>query len=189
VATDGSLSSVDPASGEPWTTWPTWPSFLPVVRELLAYAMGGQQAQWQQLVGSPLSGSIGAGSSPAGRDSDLHMVRPGGRIAPISLRSTAVGWEWNFTDTGSSGVYTLRGLPHGATQAFAVNVDTAESDLVRVDPQQLPKVVEVRRTWQGGETGLGATPESAWNQPILWGALALLFAESFMAWQFARGAV
>ena len=42
IATDGSLSSVDAASGEPWTTWPTWPSFLPLVRELLAYAMSGQ---------------------------------------------------------------------------------------------------------------------------------------------------
>ena len=138
VATDGSLSSVDPASGEAWTTWPTWPSFLPLVRELLAYASGGQQTQWQQLVGAPLSGSIGESASPPAGSDELQMVRPDGRAASVSLRSTPAGPEWSYTDTDVSGIYTLRGLPQGRTQQFAVNVDTAEGDLAKIDPQQLP---------------------------------------------------
>ena len=79
VATDGSLSSVDPTSGEAWTTWPTWPSFLPLVRELLAYASGGQQTRWQQLVGTPLGGSIGESASRSAGSGELQMVRPDGR--------------------------------------------------------------------------------------------------------------
>jgi hypothetical protein len=186
VATDGSLSSVDPTSREAWTTWPTWPSFLPLVRELLAYASGGQQLRWQQLVGTPLGGQ----SQSAG-NAELQMVRPDGRTASIAVRSTPTGSEWSYTDTDVSGIYTLRGLPQGRTQQFAVNVDTAEGDLAKIDPRQLPPAINVRSTWQG-ETHGGpgeATTQSNWNTSILWGVLALLFAESYMAWQFGRGAL
>jgi hypothetical protein len=191
VATDGSLSSVDPTSGEAWTTWPTWPSFLPLIRELLAYASGGQQARWQQLVGVPLNGTIGETPSSPVRRSELQIVRPDGRVAPVSIQSTPAGSEWSYTDTDVSGIYTLRGLPQGRTQQFAVNVDTAEGDLAKIDPQQLPHEVKLRSTWLGEASGsvADATTQSEWNTSILWGALALLFVESFMAWQFGRGAL
>jgi hypothetical protein len=191
VATDGSLSSVDPTSGEAWTTWPTWPSFLPLVRELLTYASGGQQTRWQQLVGAPLSGLISDPTVPSALSGELQMVRPDGRTASVAIQSTPTGSEWNYTDTDVSGVYTLRDLPQGRTQQFAVNVDTAEGDLAKVDPQQLPPAIKVRSTWQG-EANSGtaeATTQSTWNTNILWSVFALLFAESFMAWQFGRGAL
>jgi hypothetical protein len=193
VSTDGSLSSVDPASGEAWTTWPTWPSFLPLVRELLNYASGGQQTRWQQLVGTPLGGSTGdtASASASAASSELRMVRPDGRAASVSMRSTPTGSEWSYPDTDVSGIYTLRGLPQGRSQQFAVNVDTAEGDLAKIDPQQLPPDMKVRSTWQGEASGgsIEATAQSTWNTNILWGVLALLFAESFMAWQFGRGSL
>jgi hypothetical protein len=191
VATDGSLSSVDPTSGEAWTTWPTWPSFLPLVRELLAYATGGQQTRWQQLVGVPLSGTIGESTSSQVGSGELKIIRPDGRVAPVSIQSTPAGLEWSYTDTAISGIYTLRGLPQGRTQQFAVNVDTPEGDLVKIDAQKLPRELKVRSTWQYEETGsvVDAATQSEWNTSILWGALALLFVESFMAWQFGRGAL
>ncbi len=191
VATDGSLSSVDPTSGEPWTTWPTWPSFLPLVRELLAYASGGQQTQWQQLVGTPLSGSIGEPVSHPVGSRELQMMRPDGRAASVSMRSTPAGSEWSYADTDVSGIYTLRGLPQGRKYQFAINVETAEGDLAKIDPQQLPPEIKVRNNWQGEASGglVEASAQAAWNTSILWGVLALLFAESFMAWQFGRGAI
>jgi hypothetical protein len=191
VATDGSLSSVDPTNGEVWTTWPTWPSFLPLVRELLAYASGGQQLHWQQLVGTPMSGSIGEPAPGLEGNNDLVMLRPDGRMAAVSIRSTPAGSEWNFTNTDVSGIYILRGLPQDRTQQFAVNVDTAESDLAKIDPQHLPPKIKVRSDWQVDASGgpVEATTQSEWNSEILWGVLALLFAESFMAWQFGRGAL
>ena len=39
VATEGSLSSIDPATKNPWTTMPAWPSFVPLVQEILALAV------------------------------------------------------------------------------------------------------------------------------------------------------
>jgi Aerotolerance regulator N-terminal/von Willebrand factor type A domain/CARDB len=191
IATDGSLSSIDPTSGEPWTTWPTWPSFLPLVRELLAYATGGQQTKWQQLVGQPLSGAIGKPPSQSTGSGELKITRPDGRAASISTRSSPVGSEWTYTETDISGIYTLHGLPEGRTQQFAVNVDTAEGDLAKINPQQLPPEIKVQSTWQEDASGgsVASTHQSAWNINILWSALALLFAESFMAWQFGRGAI
>jgi hypothetical protein len=49
--------------------------------------------------------------------------------------------------------------------------------------------MKVRSKWQGEASGgsIDATVSSTWNTYILWGVLALLFAESFMAWQFGRG--
>jgi hypothetical protein len=189
VATDGSLSSVDPKSGEPWTTWPTWPSYLPIVRELLTYASGGEHAQWQQTVGRPLSGLISGSALP--RIGKLEIARPDGRVAPVTLTSTPAGTEWTYADTDVSGVYTLGGLPHGRTQQFAVNVETAEGDLTKIDPQQLPPDLKVRTAWQGETSGraVDAVTQSAWNEPILWCVAALLFVELFMAWQFGRGAL
>jgi hypothetical protein len=189
VGTDGSLSSVDPASGEPWTTWPTWPSYLPIVHELLAFASGGQQTLWQRLVGAPLTGSLSNETAASIGSGGLHIARPDGRTEPVSLQSTPAGKEWRYTNTDISGIYTLRGLPKGQTQRFAVNVDTAEGDLAKINPQQLPPAIKVRSTWQG-ETGVATTQTTAQaglTTSLLWGALALLFAESFMAWQFGRG--
>jgi hypothetical protein len=191
VATDGSLSSVDPASGEPWTTWPTWPSYLPVIHELLAFACGGQQTLWQRLVGAPLTGSLSNEAAASIGSGGLRIARPDRRTEAVSLQSTPTGSEWSYTNADVSGIYTLRGLPKGQTRQFAVNVDTAEGDLAKIDPQQLPPSIKVRSTWQG-ETGSAktqATTQAGLNTSFLWGALALLFAESFMAWQFGRGAL
>src|SRR4029453_6219658 len=106
VAPDGSLSSVDPTSDEPWPPWPTWPSYLPIVRELLSYATGGQHDRWQQLVGSPLSGKIAEAESPCPNTGKLQMVRPDGRTTVITTEVTANGREWHYADTGINGVYT-----------------------------------------------------------------------------------
>lgn len=191
VATDGSLSSVDPTNGEAWTTWPTWPSFLPLVRELLVYASGGQQNQWQQPVGTPLGGTIGAVVTHSAEGGTLQMTLPDGRTAPASVQSKSTGLEWSFADTAVSGIYTLRGLPQNETRQFAVNVDTAESDLSRVDPAQLPPEIKVRSSLRG-ESNSASVQSSAQSDlftPILWGVLVLLFVESFMAWRFGRGAI
>ena len=189
VATDGSLTSVDPKTGEPWTTWPTWPSFLPIVRELLAYASGGRQEQMQQLVGAPLIGTLPA-STANGNGLKLQIVRPDGRADSLSIHSAPEGWKWSYDKTELNGIYTLRGLPAHAAQHFAVNVDTSEGDLAKADADSLPSDVLVRDTWQKADrtTAAGLSPRSAWNLPLLWAAFLLLFLESFLAWQFGRGA-
>jgi hypothetical protein len=192
VATAGSLSSVDPTTGEPWTSWPTWPSFLPIVREILAYAAGGPEQDWQQLVGSALGGALSEASSPSteSRWANLEMVRPDGQAAPVAVQRSAGGAQWSYPDTDLSGIYMVRGLPPGELQHFAVNVDTIESDLTKINADDLPSGIAVRDTLQGtSDRGIeGLQSHSAWSGSLLWAAFCLLFLESFLAWQFGRGA-
>jgi len=193
VATGASLSSVDPASGEPWTSWPTWPSFLPVVRELLAYATSGKQQQWQQSVGTPLAGRGDPApdnpSTGGGRRSILQIERPDKRTATVAAHSTPSGDEWTYNGTSLGGIYTLHGLSGEKTRYFAVNVDSRESDLGRIDPRQLPAELRsndaVNDDLQPGETA--GIARAGWNESLLWAALALVLIESFLAWQFGRG--
>jgi hypothetical protein len=118
-------------------------------------------------------------------------VRPDGRTVPVASESTSTGVEWTYVDTNVSGVYSLRGLPKDEPEQFAVNIDTSEGDLAKVDPVKLPKGLEVRSTWQSEASGAGvaSVSQSSLNAPLLWTVLALLFVESFMAWQFGRGAI
>lgn len=119
------------------------------------------------------------------------MARPDGHTESVSLQSTPTSAEWSYTNTDVSGIYTLHGLPKGQTQQFAVNVDAAEGDLAKVDLQQFPQSIKVRSSWQG-ETDAAKTQaamQSELNTTLLWCVLALLFAESFLAWQFGRGAI
>jgi len=193
VATDGSLSSVDATTGEPWTNWPTWPSFLPLVRELLAFATAGQQQEWQQPVGTPLaSRGVPAPESAALTHlppTNLKIERPDKKSAPVNIQSTPSGAEWSYNDTNLSGLYTLRGLPSNESRHFAVNVDTKESNLSQADPEKLPPELQTLEGMHDA-TNIGNSPgvsRAAWNESMLWAALALLFVESFLAWQFGRG--
>jgi hypothetical protein len=184
VATDGSLTSVDVNTGQPWTSWPTWPSFLPIVREILAYAAIGSNAR-QYRVGDSLAGSI---SGPVG-STNLQIIRPDGRTDYVNLRNTPIGPQWTYEETDVSGFYTLRGAESPAT--FAVNVDTKESDLTKADSDSLPPDVKVHETLQSSDDGAVIThlSRAGWNRSLLWSALAILFAESLLAWQFGRATV
>lgn len=119
----------------------------------------------------------------------MTMMRPDGRTASISVQSGNSGSEWTYVNTDMTGIYSLRGLPQGRELQFAVNVDAAESDLARIDRQELPPELVVRDALPALATGGSSNlpTDSAWNQRLLWAALALVFTESFLAWQFGRG--
>jgi hypothetical protein len=195
VATDGSLSSVDPVTGEPWTSWPTWPSFLPIVREMLAYAAAGPDADREQPVGTSLRGVRSDASAYFFSASDgnrlrLQMERPDGRVDPVSVHTSRGAVHWNYDDTRWSGIYSLRGS-QGGPQKFAVNVNNTESDLTRIEAQDLPTNVAVRDAGSGTKAADAVVgrleTHATWSESFLWMAFLLLFLESFVAWQFGRG--
>ena len=84
------------------------------------------------------------------------------------------------------------GPPPGREETFAVNVDTAESDLAQIDPEELqdevwPGVPFVHQTsWQDlGATGPGS-PIRGGNRlhvGLLYAVLGLLFVETFLGWK------
>jgi hypothetical protein len=186
VATDASTTSAERATDEPWTTWPTWPSFLPLVRELLSDAMSADRAAGQLLVGNTLGGDI---ASAADVES-LQIARPDGETVRPPTRMTSTGIEWSYGETNLSGIYTANGSATGEPQRFAVNVDTAESDLTKLDSKLLPPQITTRTALPSGdESGsIDAPAKAAWDQSFLWGVLALMLAESYLARHFGRGA-
>jgi Aerotolerance regulator N-terminal/von Willebrand factor type A domain len=185
VATAGSLASVDRVSGEPWTTWPAWPSFLPVVREILAFAVGGRYEEFQGFVGQPLVATSPTEVSAG----DLELTRPDGR--KVSPRASTASPEQppRYEDTDIAGIYSVRRAGKDMAR-FAVNVDTRESDLARIDPQQIPPEIAIRTDLHSadGPAGSGVLLEAMWNRSLLWAAASLALVELCLAWLFGRGA-
>ena len=161
------------ASGEPWTTWPTWPSFLPIVRELLAYASGGQHdsvAATCRYAARRSRLAVNRGSSD-GKVAELQIVRPDGRKAPVIVAVDAdrLGMELRRYRRQRH-LYAARPAARrlAGAQQFAVNVDTAEGDLAKIDPRQLPPRSKsaARGKERRNGTSIEAMSQSAWSQSI-----------------------
>ena len=180
VATSGDIS---------WTPMPVWPSYVPIVQELLAFAVAGELAERNVLVGQALGGLLphsGAGAS-------LEVQLPDGRIEPLGLRAAEGTAAWTYAQTTTSGLYTVRsGPPADQSQTYAVNVDTVESDLARLTPEELREEVwtgvpfEYQTSWQGPiePSAVVTTERSGLAKTLLYAVLALLFTETFLARRF-----
>jgi hypothetical protein len=186
VATAGSLASVDPATKTPWTTMPAWPSFVPVVREILARAVGSRIAQFNGRVGEVVGGSLPITAVEA----PIALTAPDGEKHAVRAESDGDQARWAFPADELSGVYAAEiGPPASRAERFAVNVDTAESDLTKADPSELPARFVVQTEWQN----LDARPEAQISRHsglhlwLLYGALFLCLAEVYLAWRFGRG--
>jgi hypothetical protein len=92
------------------------------------------------------------------------------------------------------GFYDIRqaGGSRTGNQAVAVNLDMEESDLSRVDPQELAGAV-APRSGEGYRAGIGAppTPEEQERRQTLWwyllvGALLLLGSETVISNRLSR---
>ncbi|MEX0936732.1 MAG: BatA domain-containing protein [Pirellulales bacterium] len=186
VSTAASLASVDPESSEPWTAMPAWPSFLPVVRETLNWAGGWRAEQFNLLVGQ----SFGVAGSEPSTQSSVTVAAPGGQRHELRLGHGGNS-SWRFDKTDRSGIYEIHSASSAeSTRHFAVNVDTIESNLARIDPGKLPNNVTVLMEWHGREEASVAKlrQRSGLSSSLLYGAVALLLAESLVAWRLRRGA-
>lgn len=172
-----------------WTAMPMWPSYVPVVQELLAYAIAGRAAQRGALVGQPLGATVSA--STVGASGTIET--PDGRTEPLRLRAEGDATGWSFDDTMTGGIYTARfGQSTGQGELYAVNVDTVESDLEKLSEEQLRAEVlpgvplDYQTTWQAAAdvspSHLGRRAVLA--RALLYGVLVLLFVETFLAWRF-----
>ena len=183
IATDGSLSSVDPATKTPWTTMPAWPSFVPLVQETLSLVVSGQARPQNVLVGQPLSGTLPNAAAPL----PVAITEPDGHTDDLDVSVDAGGGRWSLADTRQSGIYLVRvGQQVPSEELFAVNVDTAEGDLARIDPADLPSQFTAAA---GAATDVEATASarhSHLNKDCLYLALGLLLTETLLAWRFGH---
>lgn len=176
-----------------WTAMPVWPSFVPLVHELLAVAIMGRAEERNVTVGQSLGGIL-ASLGP----STIQVKVPGKEAAQIKPEFTHKAARWVFDDTVVSGVYEAQiGAPVNQRQIFAVNVDSAESDLSKLDANELTsgiwEGVTVGRSPQhasdGGSVSLGSDQEGYWHRPLLASALVLLLLEVFLTYFFSRRSV
>ncbi len=176
-----------------WSAMPLWPSFPPIVHELLSLAVGGQSAEHNLMVGQPL-GDVFEGSGARG---EVQISTPAKERAAARITSDGAETSWTFADTGLSGIYEAR-LPSigKADEFFAVNVDTSESDLTRLDVDELRQRVWsgipfVHRTdWQdlSNEPSESVVRRQWLHVYLLSAAFALLVLETVLASYFGRRA-
>jgi hypothetical protein len=172
---------------------PVWPSYLPIVRELLVLAVRGQLDQRNLRVAESLSGSLRV--VEAGVAGQVRI--PSGEQLPLRLAARGNASRWSFADTLESGFYVAEfGDPLRRSEAYAVNVDTAESDLARLDLDELKNEV-----WPGvpfepfdgrdsaDETLAPVVRREGLHHFLLSAVLALLFVESTLACWFGRRSV
>ena len=175
-----------------WTTMPMWPSFVPIVQELLSAAVGGRLDERNVEVGEALGNSVRTVAS----DVRLDVRPPQGEARQVRLGVDGDYSAWSFSETDLSGLYVAQfGAPISRNDTFAVNVDTAESDLTKLELAELrgeevwPGIDFAYETnWQNlDEAPSGEISRRAGlHRWLLYGVLGLLLTETLLAWQFGR---
>jgi hypothetical protein len=183
-----------------WSCLPLWPSYVPLVHEMLDFAIRGQMESRNVVVGEPLAGTL----PPAMGEASLEVRDPRSRSEPVRPRRESDLNVWSYADTMISGVYSVGrvgnpsyvedGPPVSRTDAFAVNVDPAESDLAALTVEQLrdevwPGIPFVHQTtWQHLDRPVfGRTSRSSpWAKDLLCGVFVLLLFETFLARRFGH---
>jgi hypothetical protein len=171
-----------------WTAMPLWPSFLPLVQEILGFCLSEDTKQYNLDVDDPFIAALSSASA------DVHVTiqKPDGRTQDAQGHAQDSASLLQFADTNQSGIYTVRfGSPINRNRLFAVNVDTAESDLTRLSPDELqteiwPGATFLRQAaWQNaGSLPVGASLARVGLQvDLLYVVLSLLFLETFLAWR------
>jgi hypothetical protein len=134
----------------------------------------------------------------AGRVAGIDVRMPSGEIKRAAVAGEAGDRAWSFGDTQQSGIY--RSEPVGgatqpaAAQAFAVNLNTVESDLEQVAPEELaqdvwPGVRYFHRTnWRDTDADVSddIVVRSHLHLWLLVAAVGLLVTESFLNWFSGR---
>ena len=176
LTTDGSLSSIDPATKTHWNRLAPNPSFPPLINEIVRWLLGAREDGRQVAVGQLLAGVF----SGAGAQS-LAIQTPHGRQ---SVRTEFDRGEvrWSFADTTQAGIYRLDvGAESDRSQRFAVNVDTSEGDLRKIDPLELPPQFSTRLHASTASDAAALTRSTGFERPMLYGALGLLLLEMILA--------
>jgi hypothetical protein len=167
----------------PWTAISSWPSFPPLVHEMTSLAITGRGEGRTVLVGDDLTGV--AATSPVGAEASL--TRPDGSNQKLSLAADGVDARWTVADAVACGVYAVQ-IPGTATQQLAVNLNTRESDLARLDPELLPSQFSREQVEPGQPPPtLAASQGRSFFRLLLSAMLVLVLVEPCLAWHFGRG--
>ncbi|GBD33248.1 hypothetical protein HRbin33_02229 [bacterium HR33] len=168
-----------------WTDFPVHPVFLPFLHQAVRYL-----ARYRPPRVSYRVGSVADLRQYFAEDEGIEEVVVEGPSGNREVRNLAEG-EYGV-QLEEAGVYQVRRVnsQQSPIALIAVNVDPEESDLSRIDPDEIVRAVTVAATGASGELGpqslTDLAPEARERRQRLWwylllGALVLLAAESVMA--------
>jgi hypothetical protein len=176
-----------------WSAMPLWPSFPPLVHEMLSLAVRGRAAERNVTVGQTLGDSYRGGVT----QTPISIRTPPGDTSTVRATPDGEYSQWSMGDTPLSGVYAVSlPVPISRQELFAVNVDTSESDLARLEPGELGQriwsgIPFVERTeWQdlNDTPGEAIVRRQAFHLYLLLAALVVLISETILAAYFGRRA-
>jgi len=176
-----------------WGIWPLWPSFVPLIHEIVQFAVSGRDGERQRLVGEALSAPFPA--MPL--DIDVLVAAPDGQTRPARVSADEGLSRFAFEDTSQSGMYEVRfSHPLSRTELYAVNVDPRESNLTKLMPEEISQELlpgvdhEYTTSWDGQAAAPIEAPvaeRGGLTRWLLYAVLYLLFAEQMLAWDFRKG--
>ncbi|NQT37733.1 MAG: VWA domain-containing protein [Planctomycetes bacterium] len=186
------------SAGLSWSDLSLGAAYLPLVQEILSFAVGGRQKQRNLLVGQPLDDATAAAGTTKfvlRRPDNAGPADGDGREIDLAVQLDGKYATWSYADTTTSGVYTAELDP---PVRFSVNVDagqyndSSESDLKAFDIEALKRRIwsdvplesHVEREGSADAPIAQVRRSGTWHGPLLFGVLALLFVEIFLAWRF-----
>jgi hypothetical protein len=186
LATDVSTASlvVTDQQRRPWSLIASWLNSQPFLESLWQAAVGGKLDERNVLVGETVSAPFAATAG----DAQIVISPPKGPTDGSRVTAHADASGWSFTETEFSGIYTAQVADASETASkFAVNVNTDESDLQRVRPEDLPPKMLLSGSGDGTVVPLAkaaglVSSGFTLHQWLLCAVLALLFFETFLAW-------
>ncbi len=111
-----------------WSTMPVSPAFLPLIHRLIITFVSASIPESFRTTGEPIG--------PSRRPADMigfQVTAPDGKT---SLYRTGAG-EALCRDTLRAGIYTVRALPDGAGERYAVNIPFEETQGERISEEEI----------------------------------------------------
>jgi len=173
-----------------WTDIAVKPIFLPLVQQLTRYLAHYEQPQSWYTVGQVLDLNARGRNKP-----DRVVVTPSGQRLSHGMSGEGMPSDSGVLELNEQGVYEIRttGASSARPEAFAVNLDPAESDLTPMDPQELVAFVTGHAAAETPEPSAAQemTREEAERRQSLWwyllmGGLLLLGTETAIANRLSR---
>ncbi len=140
---DGVVLQLATAVDADWSDLPLRPFYVPLMQQLMTTLAVQIQPPRNLQAGSPAVALFAPeeASEPAGPLPTITLLDPLGGRSGLSARSQGRWLLAESTATQRPGVYTMT-LPDGRPQHFAVQTDSAESDLTLLDSAQQQAVVQ-----------------------------------------------
>jgi hypothetical protein len=188
-----------------WSTLPPAPCFVPLMNEVLNFAVSGRLREQALTVGDPLEEFL----PTAGSGLEVALHTPDGRAETLQTEAYDDASVFHWGDTDQSGLYRATVGHDPQEHFFAVNVPTAtdresasESDLARISADDLHKifadwdfqvVTDLHSASHTGGPALAAadapparSPGAVFARWMLLGMLGLGLLEVVLAWVFGH---